>query len=285
MKQSKINLEQANELLNLLGVAAAVVDGSAENPAQDDVNIQELIKNIPEPNEDFIREKLRADIEEKVKAQNTGKWINSLRSKVAQTFGIKTASLADLSLEEILSMAKDSTKGNVDKAQQDWLNDREKLITEHDADTEKLKGNYERQLREAHTQYVRRDMRDRFLSILNNMPRTGGDLKTQTEALLAAAERQYTIKYDEEKGQVGLFTKDEAASPVFRGKKILSDNDFAEEFAAQMGWKRTDNRGLPPAQKEESKPFNEEPLYTQNSIPDNIPEHTKRTLERLKIEV
>lgn len=288
MKKSKINLEQANELLHLLGVAAAVVDNTDDNPADADVDVQGLIKGIKEPNEDFIREKLRAEIEDKIKTQNTGKWINSLRSKVAQTFGIKTSSLSDLSLEEILTMAKESTKGNVDKAQQDWLNDREKLIGEHDAEVEKLKGEYERQLRDAHTQYVRRDMRDRFISVLNNMPRTGGDLNAQAEALLAAAEKQFTLKYDEEKGRVGLFTKGDEPAPVFKGKKILSDEDFAEEFAEKMGWKRTDNRGIPPVPKNDSQqevPPSFGGVAPKKHIPDNIPEHARRTLERLNSEI
>lgn len=280
MKQAKINMEQANQLLNLLKVAAVVVEDSEEMPSDKDVNVQDLIKGIEEPNEDFIREKLRAEIEDSIKTKNTGKWINSLRSKVAQTFGLKTAELSDLSLEDILALAKNSTKVNVDKAQQDWLNDREKLNSEHENELEKLRGDYERRLRDSHEQYVRRDKKDRFISILQNMPRVGGDINMQAEALLAAIERQYVTKFDETKGRVNVFTKEEEPSPIFRGKKIYSDEDFADEFAQSMGWKRTDNRGVPP--KEENK---ETPKFNQNSskvnIPDNVPEHVKRTLARI----
>jgi len=285
MKQAKINLEQANQLLSLLKVEAVVVEGNDENPADNDVDVQKLIKSIPEADEDFIREKLRAEIEEDVKSKNTGKWINSLRSKVAQTFGMKTSELSNLQLEEILALAKDSTRGNVDKAQKDWLSDREKLIAEQEAEMERLRGQYEAQLRDSEHKYLRRDMRDRFISLLNNMPRNGGDLNAQAEALLAAAERNYTTKYDAEKGRVGLFTKGDEPSPVFRGKKIFSDEDFAQEFAESMAWIRKDNRNVPPvAPKSEQQVGGGIQFNSNRHIPDNIPDRVKQTLLRLQKE-
>lgn len=236
----KLNLQQATELLSLLGVGAVV-----EAEANDEVDINELYDTLPIP--DAKRIALRNDIEAEVKASADGRWLGALRSKLAQRFGVKTSSLSDLTIEEMLDAAKANIDNTYSASQKQMVEDRQSLINDYEAEKQAMISQHEKALADSNAKYIRRDMMQRCVQMLNGIPQSNGDITKKADALLAYIERNYGTNYDDKNGTILISDKSDPTKLILNGKAIMTDDIIADNYASEMGWKVTDTRNTPPS--------------------------------------
>lgn len=283
----KITLEQANELLKLLQVEAAVVSNTDDDPADEDVDLQKIVQSVPIPDAEFQEAQLRAKIEDDIRSQVTGQFLGKLRSKVSQTFGVKRTELESLDIEEILNLGKSSHESAFNKTQKEWLDDRQRLIEQVEKEKETLVGEYEQKLREKDNMFVLRDKKERCIQLLNSIPRVGGNVAAQAEALLKHMEENFSTAYDADKKAIPLFRKDDPTKPLFEGKKVLSDEDVAKRYADEMGWLASGTQHVKPSDVANNSGI-KTGVQTQSSpqttakLPDNIPEEMKQAFEKIE---
>lgn len=236
-----LNLTQAAELLTLLGVEGVAVAADANEDVDID-NIANSVQMSP-----ATKALLQKEIEAEIKAAADGKWLGALRSKIGQRFGVKTSSLSELTIEEMLDMAKGNVEGAFTASQKQMLEDRQKLIDDYENEKQNLISLHSKELAESNAKYIRRDMMQRCVQMLNGIPQTQGDITKKADALLAYIERNYSLGYDDANGSINISDKNDATRPVLQGKSVLTDAMIADNYATEMGWKVADTRNTPPA--------------------------------------
>ena len=236
-----LNLTDATELLTLLGVEGVVVAADANEDVDID-NIANSVQMSP-----ATKALLQKEIEAEIKAAADGKWLGALRSKIGQRFGVKTSSLSELTIEEMLDMAKGNVEGAFTASQKQMLEDRQKLIDDYENEKQNLISLHSKELAESNAKYIRRDMMQRCVQMLNGIPQTQGDITKKADALLAYIERNYSLGYDDANGSINISDKNDATRPVLQGKSVLTDAMIADNYATEMGWKVADTRNTPPA--------------------------------------
>ncbi len=237
----KISLEQANELLKeWVGDVVAVADSKE---ADKDIDIEAIATEAKEA----IQSNATVDpaIVSAEVSKETGKLLGTLRSQLAKVMGGTQRDYIGsddkpLTIQEMVNLAKSKFDERTGTQAQQWEQERQQLIEEHEAALEKTKAEYEAIVATEKNKYVERDISAATLSMLEKIPRKGGDLADDADTLLYKARQQYDIKYDEAKKELQFFEKG--------GNKPASVKpaDFAKQWIEKSGRLATDTRHIAP---------------------------------------
>lgn len=238
----KISLESAKKLLSALQVDVEVV--ADEKEADKDLVIDDIVAEAKETiNADAVATLDKTALEEHGK-KSVGQLLDTLRSQMAKNFGGTQNEYrgADktMTIQEIVALAKTKYDERTGQQAKDWEKEREELMTEHEAAIEKQKAEYEGQVNAERNKYIERDISAATLSMLEKIPRKGGDLADDADTLLYKARQQYDIKYNEAKKEMEWFVKGtDKPAPV-------KPADFAKQWIEKSGRLATDTRHLSP---------------------------------------
>lgn len=239
----KLSIEQANKLLSQLTAGVTVVEDEQSADAQTDIDA--IVNNI----NDVVSKTMRPAISEELKASSesafTAKYLGALRSAAHRVFSIPRKEMEEMSIEQMLSKCKgvlDSRYTQTDAERQTiW----ETTIQDYEQQIEDLKLQHKQQLAEEGTKYVQRDIASRCLSIVQQLPRKGGDAEEQAEMLKYKMQKVYEVRYNEQTKQLELYREGKPA--VTENNSPLKDEDFARDWAERAGILVHDTRHISPA--------------------------------------
>lgn len=226
----KLTLAQATELFTKLGVQAAVV---ADDEADKDVDLQEIIEAMPEPDEKYIREKVRSEVEKEVESAAVGKLLNTMRSEFGRAFGNGRSAYENKDIEGMVQVAVAAMQETRGQTQAEFDEERKQLIESKESELEALRVEYESKLTEQTAAMTRKEMKERIVSKLNKIPRSGGDVNKQAESLLRSLENDYNLRLGED--GISIFEKGSENKSVLKGKKVFDIEDATNEWVDVMG--------------------------------------------------
>lgn len=239
----KLSIEQVNKLLSaLLGDAEVAED---EQQADATIETEHLLATI----NDGISKTIRPSIEEQLKptleAAFTGRHLGALRSAAQRVFNVPKRELEDMSIEQLLSKCKAAIDERTSQTGDERLSSLEATIQNYESQMDQLKADYEYRLKEAGEKFIQRDIAARCVSIIEKLPRKGGDLQEQADMLRYKMHATFEVRYNEEKKQLEFYKE---------GKPVVSDNnapitdeDFARSWAEKAGILVNDTRHITPA--------------------------------------
>lgn len=240
----KLSIEQANKLLSQLTAGVTVVADEQSADAQTDIDA--IVSNINEVVSKTIRPSLAEETKAASESAFTAKYLGALRSAAHRVFSIPRKEMEDMSIEQLLSKCKgvlDSRYTQTDAERQTlW----ETTIQDYERQIEDLKAQHEEQLKEEGAKYVQRDIASRCLSIVQQLPRKGGDAEEQAEMLKYKMQKLYDVRYNEETKQLEFYTEGKPA--LAENNEPLKDEEFARNWAQRTGILVHDTRHLSPAE-------------------------------------
>ncbi|WP_276135018.1 hypothetical protein [Polluticoccus soli] len=239
----KLSLEQASKLLNaLLGDAAVVAD---EHEADTDLSHEQLISTV----NDTLSRTLRPSIEEQLKpaleAGFTGRYLGALRSAAQRVFNVPKRELEDMSIEQVLSKCKGAFETRASQSDDERFVSLEAAIHDYESQIDQLKATHEAQLKDAHDKYVQRDIAARCISIIEKLPRKGGDLHEQADMLRYKMSNTYEVRYNEQTKQLEFYKEGKPATS--EDNTPITDENFARNWAEKAGILVSDTRHISPA--------------------------------------
>lgn len=240
----KVTQQNLIALLQRLGVQ----DVDVVEEQEEGFELDTLIDQLKMPNAEFIENELRKSIAKDLESANYAEFMGKLRSAISKQSGVlKRSELEGLGLIELVDKIVQSSKGESKQSEEQWLEKLSALNSEHEAELNSKIEHYENLIRQKDYNIARKGMLNRVQSILEKIPRVGGNLGVQAEMALTQLERLYNVKFDENKGSIGLYSKEDGESPVFVGKNLLTDEGYINSFAEDAGWKVNDNRHISPS--------------------------------------
>lgn len=285
----KFSIEQASKLLKELGVDAQVV-GTDDKGVDKDLNVEDIITKAKEEITTDARSDIETELRDKITSEAVGRQIGKLRSVLARTYGIKTADLKDLEVEDAVKLSKEIYDKNKGAQINDFEEERQKLINDYEEQLETQKANFEERenslkadheaaISAANDKYIQRDIDSHFLKLAKAHPTKGGDLEEQAKMLKIRAKESYDLQYDEKAGKVVFLDKDK--------KKPVADFDesnFAKESYEKWGILATDTRHIDP--KSLPKQPGQQQIQTQpvGKINPNMANNAKSFYETLSQE-
>lgn len=233
----KITLEQANELLTQLGAGVVVVDNEAD--ADKDFDFDAVVSEVkPEPqtvNKDDIYK------------EATGKIMGSLYSNAANVFGISRNTLNGVPHEELFKTLKETLSSRYTKTETELREQLEKANQERDEEIERITKEHEFTISKERERLTERNIRDSFRSAYDKVPKRAGDLDFLTENSYLMARQKYNLKWNEEKGAVEFYDKNDPDKKVIvNNKDEFNVNSFVTEYNKNIGNDATDTRHQPP---------------------------------------
>jgi hypothetical protein len=239
----KLSIEQANKLLSaLLGDAEVAED---EQQTDDTIDTGQLIATINEG----ISKTLKPSIEEQIKptleAAFTGRHLGALRSAAQRVFNVPKRELEDMSIEQLLSKCRAALDERTSQSDDERVSSLQERVYNYESQIDQLKADYEYRLKEANEKFVQRDITARCVSIMEKLPRKGGDLQEQADMLRYKMHATYEVRYNEAKKQLEFYR--EGKPVVSDGNTPVSDEDFARHWAEKAGILVNDTRHIAPA--------------------------------------
>jgi|GEM_PF-1992881 hypothetical protein len=239
----KISIEQVNRLLSALQGGAVVV--ANEQEADVDANLDLVIDNIGESIGSAIRPTLEQQLKPTLEAGFTGRYLGALRSAAQRVFNVHKRELEDMTIEQVLARCKAELDEGYTATSEAARTAMEQAILEHEKNFTLLKDTYEQQLATERARYTQRDVATRCKTLLERMPRKGGDIAEQAEMLQYKMNAAYELRYNEEK-QILEFYKE--GKPVLdANSQPLTDETFAQAWATRAGILVNDMRHVKPA--------------------------------------
>lgn len=237
--------KQANEFFQKLGVEVAV---AAEGEAGDETaDIELLASGVFKDSEEKIRHDIGYEIREQAKKEEAGRQLGALRASLKRTFGIKEDEVSELSLDNMVKLAKERSVSSGDKAQTDYLSKLTEREREWESEKEQMAQSHQKGLSEMEEKFVFRDMKDRFTSLINDVPRKGGDPIKQAELLLSHVRSNFVTRINPQTKEIEFFEKENPEKRAFDGKQVITDKYYTKKFIADIGADAPDTRHIPPA--------------------------------------
>lgn len=239
----KLSIEQANKLLSQLIAGVTVVADEQQADKKTDIdaihnNIAEVVsKNInPE-----LQEKVRAEME----AAFTARYLGTIRSAAGRIFNIPRRELDDLSPEQLISKCKGTIDSRYNKSETEQQTALEATIQDYETQIEQLKAAHEEVLEQERGKYTQRDITSRCMSIVEQLPRKGGDLQEQADMLRDRMQKVYEVRYNEDTKRLEFYNE---GKPALTDKnEPVNDEDFARTWAERAGILVRDTRHISPA--------------------------------------
>lgn len=246
----KLSIEQANKLLSELLDGAAVVENEQE--ADNDTDIDSLLATINESLTKSLRPSLEEQLKASMEAPMHARFMGTLRSAVGRSFNIPKHELNDMGIEQLMTKCKalvDARNNQTDDQKQAAL---EQTIQGYETHMEQLKATYEQQLEQERAKYTQRDISARCLSIVERLPRKGGDLQEQADMLRYKMQSVYEVRYNEETKKLDFYKEGKPA--VADNSEPMSDEAFARNWAEKAGILVHDTRHISPADVKAGQP-------------------------------
>ncbi len=239
----KLSIEQANKLLSQLTAGVTVVGD--EQRADKNSDLEAVFTNISQ----VVGKAIRPSLEEEVKASTdaafTARYLGALRSAAHRVFNIPRRELEELSVEQLLSKCKGTIETRYTQTEAERQTGVEATIREYETQMEQLKASHEAQLTEERAKYMQRDITARCLSIIEKLPRKGGDLQEQADMLRYKMQKVYEVRYNEDARQLEFYKEGKPA--VNDTNQPVTDEDFAHTWAERAGILVRDTRHIQPA--------------------------------------
>lgn len=239
----KISIEQANKLLEALQGGVAVV--ADEQLADTDYDAKTLLHTINENLAAVLRPQIEQQIKPAMESNFTGRYNGALRAAATRLFGVAKKDMDDLSLDQIITKCKEAASNNVEQADAETRTIIETAVHNYEQQLETLKASYEQQLQTERERYTQKDIAARCLSIIDKLPRKGGDLMEQAEMLQHKMQSAYDVRYNEATKRLEFYKEGKLA--VLDNNQPLTDEDFARMWAAKAGILVNDTRHISPA--------------------------------------
>lgn len=239
-----ISIEQANKLLSALLDGVAVV--ADEQEADETVDTDTLLHTLNENLVTTLRPKLEAELKPGFESNFVGRYNGALRAAATRLFGVAKKDIEDLSLDQILAKCKDTFEGNIVQMDAETRTMLETAVQGYEQQLEALKAMYEQQLEAERSKYQQKDIAARCLSIIEKLPRKGGDLQEQAEMLRYKMQSMYEVRYNEEAKKLELYQ--EGKPVVSDNNQPVNDEDFARMWATKAGILVNDTRYISPAE-------------------------------------
>lgn len=239
----KLSIEQANKLLSQLAAGVTVVED--EQQADTNADLEAVFNNIGQ----VVGKAIRPSLEEEVKAGTdaafTARYLGALRSAAHRVFNIPRRELEELSVEQLLSKCKGTQDSRYSQTEAERQTGLEASIREYEVQLEQLKAGHEQQLTAERTKYIQRDIAARCISIIEKLPRKGGDLQEQADMLRYKMQKVYEVRYNEDSKQLEFYKEGKPA--MTETNEPVTDEEFARTWAERAGILVRDTRHIQPA--------------------------------------
>lgn len=239
----KLSIEQANKLLSQLTAGVAVVANDAE--ADKNADLEQVFNNISEVVGKTIRPALEEEMKGPLESSFTGRYLGALRSAAQRVFNIPRREMEDMSIEQVLAKCKTALDGRYTQTDAERQTVWETTIQEYEQQIEQVKAEYETKLGEERDKYVQRDITSRCISLLEKLPRKGGDLQEQADMMRYKMQKVFEVRYNEDTKQLEFYKEGKQA--IDENDQQLNDEDFARSWAERAGILVHDTRHISPA--------------------------------------
>jgi hypothetical protein len=239
----KISVEQASKLLSELIAGAVVV--ANEDEADTNVDIDDLLININESVTRSLKPSLEEQLKTTLEPAFTGRHLGTLRSAAQRVFNVPKRELEEMSVEQLLAKCKGAIESRFNQTEEQRQTTLETTVQGYETQLEQIKGNYEKLLDEERAKYRQRDIAARCVSIIEKLPRKGGDLQEQADMLRYKMQASYEVRYNEETKRLEFYKEGKPAT--LDNSQPVTDEDFARMWAEKAGILVHDTRHISPA--------------------------------------
>lgn len=238
----KISIEQANKLLAALQVDAAVAED--EHEADAGIDTDTLVKQVNQTIAASLRPVIEAQLKPEFESNFMGRYSGTLRAAVTRIFNIPKKDIDDLTVEQVVAKCK-AVAETLPQAEAERLAMLEVAVHGYEQQLEELKTGYEQRLDAERQKQLQKDITARCLSLIERLPRKGGDLYEQAEMLRHKMQMVYDVHYNEGTKALEFYKDNQPA--VQDNNQLVSDEDFARMWAAKAGILVNDTRHILPA--------------------------------------
>lgn len=238
-----ISIEQANKLLaTLAGNVAVVAD---EQQADTNVDTEALLASINENITTNLRPTLEEQMKPLIEGNYLGRFTGTMRAAMYRIFNIPRKELESLNIEQMVTKCKQMVDAQIAQNETERQQAAETAINGYETQLQLIKDNYEAMLSAERNKQVQRDITARCMSLLERLPRKGGDIAEQAEMLHYKMQSAYDIRYNEAEKKLEFYKEDK---PVFTdNNQPMSDESFARMWAEKAGILVNDTRHISPA--------------------------------------
>lgn len=238
-----ISIEQANKLLAALAGNVAVV--ADEQQADANVDTEALLASINENITTNLRPTLEEQMKPLIEGNYLGRFTGTMRAAMYRIFNIPRKELESLNIEQMVTKCKQMVDAQIAQNETERQQAAETAINGYEAQLQQIKDNYEAMLSAERNKQVQRDITARCMSLLERLPRKGGDIAEQAEMLHYKMQSAYDIRYNEAEKKLEFYKEDK---PVFTdNNQPMSDESFARMWAEKAGILVNDTRHISPA--------------------------------------
>ncbi len=239
----KLSIEQANKLLSQVSAGVIVVADDTLADKEADLNL--VLADITEAAAKETQPLLEAELKDKYEASFVGRYLGALRSAAQRVFNIPRKDMDEMNLEQVLAKCKSVVDSRYTQSDTERQTIWERTVQDYEDQIEEMKTNYEQQLNEERAKYTERDIAARCISIVEKMPRKGGDLQEQADLLRYKMQKVYEVRYNEDTKQLEFYKDGQQA--VNEKDEPVNDEDFARSWAERTGILVKDTRHISPA--------------------------------------
>lgn len=238
-----ISIEQANKLLAALAGNVAVV--ADKQQADANVDTEALLASINENITTNLRPTLEEQMKPLIEGNYLGRFTGTMRAAMYRIFNIPRKELESLNIEQMVAKCKQMVDAQIAQNETERQQAAETAINGYEAQLQQIKDNYESMLSAERNKQVQRDITARCMSLLERLPRKGGDIAEQAEMLRYKMQSAYDIRYNEAEKKLEFYKEDK---PVFTdNNQPMSDESFARMWAEKAGILVNDTRHISPA--------------------------------------
>lgn len=239
----KLSIKQVNKLLSQLVAGVTVVADEQQADAKADV--EAVFNNISAVVGKTIRPTLEEEVKAGADAAFTARYLGAMRSAAHRVFNIPRRELDDLSVEQLLAKCKGTIESRTTQTGAERQTGLEATVRDYEAQLEQLKATYDEQLKEERVKHMQRDITARCLSIVEKLPRKGGDLQEQADMLRYKLQNVYEVRYNEDTRKLELYKEGKQA--LTENNEPVTDEDFARTWAERAGILVRATRHISPA--------------------------------------
>lgn len=241
MAKFKMTAKQVHELIKQLGVDVEIV---ADDQADAAFKYEDAITDVDNSRSPIIKPTLEAAIKADLTKQLAGKHGGDLRAHLRRLSNnvLKTSDLEGLKDEEALQKFLDTMLGQKDSSLEDIRNQMKTKLQEAEDEMNRRVAEKDQALTALRTQYNERDIDALLETALTEVPRTGGNVKTQASLAKAYLRSKFKDHYDEANRTLELRDLANPERPALKGNIAVQLKDVMTEFAKESGILKTDNR-------------------------------------------
>lgn len=240
-----LSTEKANELFKAIGVDVAVVADSES--ADQNPDIENISKGVFNEMETKMRHDLELEVKDKARGEEAGKQLGTLRRAIKRHFGLDEKETSELSMDDMVKLAKEKINANKADAESDIAQRFEAAKQEWETEKESLTTTFQKERAELEDKFISRDIKERILNIVNNTPRVGGDPMLQAEAIFREIKGDYITKINPETKELEFFSRENPEKRIFDGKNLVTDKYKVENYLKGMGLFANNTSNIKPA--------------------------------------